>query len=212
MQTVPRRFEGKSIVVASHNEGKVREIRELLSPFGIETLSAKELALEEPEETGLTYKANAELKALAAAKAARLPALADDSGLSVKALDGAPGIYSARWAGDPRDFGAAMVKVDEELKERGAEGPDKRVAQFVCALSLAWPDGHFETFLGTVDGVIVWPPRGEKGFGYDPIFLPSGEAETFGEMDQERKHAMSHRANAFRKLIAECFTLKAVGQ
>lgn len=207
---MPRRFEGKSIVVASHNEGKVREIRELLAPFGIETVSAAELDLDEPEETGSTFEANAELKALAAAKAADLPALADDSGLAVAALDGDPGIYSARWAGSPRDFGAAMAKVNQKLSARGAEGPDERVAQFVCALCLAWPDGHMETFRGTVDGVIVWPPRGDKGFGYDPIFLPADEVETFGEMDQARKHEMSHRANAFRKLIAGCFRLKAV--
>ncbi|MEM7499442.1 MAG: RdgB/HAM1 family non-canonical purine NTP pyrophosphatase [Pseudomonadota bacterium] len=192
------------LVVASHNAGKVREIRDLLASFGIETVSAAELGLPEPEETETSYEGNARLKAHAAAKAAGLPALADDSGLSVEALGGAPGIYSARWAEGPdgRDFGRAMRRVwDEVSAAAGGGAPD---AAFVCALSLAWPDGHDETFLGTCGGTLVWPPRGERGFGYDPIFVAAGEGETFGEMTPERKHAMSHRADAFRQLVAAC--------
>ena len=194
--------KGSTLVVASHNEGKVREIRALLEPFGVETRSAAELDLPEPEETGLTFAANAELKACAAAKASGFTALADDSGLAVDALGGEPGIYSARWAGEPRDFDHAMARVNEELGARGARQPLERQARFVCSLCLAHPDGTLETFDGTVEGTIVWPPRGGHGFGYDPIFLPEGETITFGEMDPERKHAMSHRADAFRKLVA----------
>ncbi len=195
-----RRFDEKKLVIASHNAGKVREIGDLMAPFGVEVVSAGELDLPEPEETGDTFVANALLKAHAAAEGANLPALADDSGLAVNALDGAPGIYSARWAGPGKDFNAAMEKVEELL--RGAED---RSASFVCALALAWPDGHAEVFEGTVGGEITWPPTGEKGFGYDPIFTAEGETITFGEMAPERKHALSHRADAFRKLVAACF-------
>lgn len=183
------------IVIASHNPGKVREIGDLLAPFGLAVVSADSLGLPEPEETGVTFAANAELKAMAAAIGARLPALADDSGLVVPALGGAPGVYSARWAGPDRDFGLAMERLRQEL-----DGEADRTAHFVCALALGWPDGTCEVFEGRVDGRLVFPPRGERGFGYDPIFLPDGEAETFGEMAPERKHAMSHRARAFEQL------------
>jgi len=197
-----RRFEGGKLVVASHNQGKVREIRDLLAPFGVETLAAGELGLDEPDETGKTFKANAELKALAAARASGIPALSDDSGLCVEALGGEPGIYSARWAGPDKDFSVAMGKVEAELEARGATD---FAAHFTCALSLAWPDGHLETFEGYVYGSLVWPPRGKGGFGYDPIFEPNGHNITFGEMDARAKHAMSHRAEAFRLLIDACF-------
>jgi XTP/dITP diphosphohydrolase len=202
-----RAFEGDKLVVASHNSGKVREIGDLLAPFSIETLSAGDLGLDEPEETGLTFEANAELKALAAAQASGIPALADDSGLCVDALGGDPGIYSARWAerDGQRDFDLAMEKVHQALVEKGAITEEARSAHFACALTLAWPDGHMETFLGTVEGTLIWPPRGTKGFGYDPIFQPLGLAQTFGEIEPARKHAMSHRANAFRLLIDACF-------
>jgi XTP/dITP diphosphohydrolase len=193
-----RRLEGGKLVIASHNVGKVREIGELLSPFGIEAVSAGALGLPEPEETGVSFAANAELKACAAAKGAMLPALADDSGLVVPALGGAPGIYSARWAGDGLDFMIAMKRVHEGL------GGKDRAAHFVAALALCWPDGHCEIFEGRVDGTLVWPPRGLRGFGYDPMFLPNGQHETFGEMDQREKHAISHRADAFRKLVQAC--------
>lgn len=183
------------IVIASHNPGKVGEIAELLEPFGLSVLRADSLGLPEPEETGLTFAANAELKAVAAAIGAGLPALADDSGLVVPALGGAPGVYSARWAGPDKDFSLAMDRIRAEL---GAQ-PD-RSAFFVCALALAWPDGTCEVFEGRVDGTLVFPARGRNGFGYDPIFLPEGESETFGEMDPARKHAMSHRARAFEQL------------
>ncbi|MBI3443803.1 MAG: RdgB/HAM1 family non-canonical purine NTP pyrophosphatase [Magnetospirillum sp.] len=195
-----RKFEGGRLVIASHNAGKVREIGELLAPFGTEVVSAGALGLPEPEETGESFVENAELKALAAATASGLPALADDSGLAVEALAGAPGIYSARWAGPSKDFAHAMAKVHSVL------GDEKdRSARFVCALTLAWPDGHCESFEGIVEGDIVWPPRGENGFGYDPIFLPKGGTLTFGEMDAAAKHAISHRANAFALLVAACF-------
>lgn len=197
------------LVVASHNEGKVREIRELLAPFGVETLSANELNLPEPEETGLTFVANAELKARAAADASGLIALADDSGLAVDALDGAPGIYSARWAelpdGGGRDFNYAMAKVYEESKKSG--GPD--TARFICALSLAFPNADVHTYEGKVEGQLVWPPRGDKGFGYDPIFQAIGDPLTFAEIDPVAKHAKSHRADAFAKFIAAWFPPKA---
>lgn len=195
-----RRFAGGRLVIASHNAGKVREIGDLLAPFGTEVVSAGTLGLDEPEETGATFVANAELKALAAAKAAGLPALADDSGLAVDALGGDPGIFSARWAGPSKDFGHAMRKIEDALA-----GHDNRRARFVCALALAWPDGHVETFEGTVEGEIVWPPRGGKGFGYDPFFQPLGHDVTFAEMPPEAKHAISHRADAFRRLVAACF-------
>lgn len=199
-----RVLERGRLVVASHNEGKVREIRELLEPWGIETVSAGELDLPEPEETETTFIGNAELKALAAARGAGLPALADDSGLSVDALGGDPGIHSARWAGPSKDFGLAMKKVEQALVAAGADIPEARRAHFVCALCLAWPDGHTETFEGKVFGTLVWPPRGGRGFGYDPMFLPEGRTETFGEMAPEAKHAMSHRAAAFMALVEAC--------
>ena len=192
----------KRLIVASHNPGKVLEISELLGPYGYEAVSAADLGLEEPEETGADFAANAILKAEAAANAANLPALADDSGLAVTALDGAPGIYSARWAGSPRDFGRAMTRVEDELT--AARGDD-RSAVFICALALAEPGTATRVFEGRVGGELVWPPRGTRGFGYDPVFLPKGERKTFGEMDPGRKHAMSHRADAFRKLVAAVF-------
>ncbi len=194
-----RRLQENRLVIASHNPGKLREIADLVAPYGIEAVSAAALGLAEPEETGRTFRANAELKALAAAKGAGLPALADDSGLVVTALGGAPGIHSARWAGPDRDFTRAMAQVQEELGQS-----EDRSAYFLCALALAWPDGHVETFEGRVDGILVWPPRGTRGFGYDPVFLPDGENLTFGEMEPARKHAMSHRARAFARLVAAC--------
>ena len=196
-----RRFPGGKLVIASHNPGKVGEIADLLQPHGVEILSAADLSLPEPEETGETFQANAELKALAAATAAGLPALADDSGVSVDTLGGAPGIYSARWAGPKKDFAMAMQRIERQL----GHDADRR-AHFVCVLSLAWPDGHVESFEGQVHGRLVWPPRGSRGFGYDPMFLPEGRSQTFGEMDPAGKHAISHRAEAFRKLIAGCFS------
>ncbi|MBI08760.1 MAG: non-canonical purine NTP pyrophosphatase, RdgB/HAM1 family [Rhodospirillaceae bacterium] len=195
-----RRFDGGRLVVASHNPGKVQEIDDLLRPFDVEPVSAGELGLPEPVEDGLTFEANAILKAEAAANQSGLPALSDDSGLAVTALDGAPGIFSARWGGPEKDFQHAMQRVQEEI----GENPD-RSAQFVCALALAWPDGHVETFLGSVDGTLVWPPQGDRGFGYDPMFMPLGGDETFSEMDQVHKHTISHRADAFRKLVIACF-------
>ena len=194
------------VVIATHNPGKLREIEELLSPFGVEPVGAAELGLDEPEETGSTFRDNALLKAQAAARGSGLVALADDSGLCVEALDGAPGIYSARWAGAAKDFGAAMARVERELEARGAAPP--RRAAFVCVLALAYPDGAVETFEGRVDGTLVFPPRGTAGFGYDPIFRPDGHERTFGEMSAEEKHgipadgslALSHRARAFQKL------------
>jgi XTP/dITP diphosphohydrolase len=203
-----RRFTEAELVLASHNAGKVREIRALLAPYGIAVLSAGDLGLPEPEETGTTFAANAELKAHAATAASGKPALADDSGLAVDLLDGDPGIYSARWAGPERDFRLAMETVWQRLHDKGAHSPladtDRR-AHFVAALSLAWPDGHCETVEGRVYGTLVWPPRGDKGFGYDPMFVPEGYDITFGEMDPDRKHDISHRADAFRKLTAACF-------
>ena len=195
-----RRFDGGRLVVARHNLGKVREIDDLLRPFDVEPVSAGELGLPEPVEDGLTFEANAILKAEAAANQSGLPALSDDSGLAVTALDGAPGILSARGGGPDKDFQHAMQRVQEEI----GENPD-RSAQFVCALALAWPDGHVETFLGSVAGTLVWPPQGDRGFGYDPMFMPLGGDETFSEMDQVHKHAISHRADAFRKLVTACF-------
>lgn len=201
---MPRRFTGGRLAVASHNAGKVREIRDLLAPYlaplGAGVVSAAELGLPEPEETGQSFTANAELKALAAAMGANVIALADDSGLAVDALNGAPGIYSARWAGPEKDFAVAMRRIETAL----GNAPD-RGARFVCALSLAWPDGHCETFEGTVRGHLTFPPRGGKGFGYDPIFVPAGRDVTFAEMDPGAKHAISHRADAFRQLVAACF-------
>ncbi len=196
-----RLARGARLVVASHNAGKVREIAALLAPFGLDAVSAGTLGLAEPEETGDSFVANAELKARAAAEASGLPALADDSGLEVAALGGAPGIYSARWAGEGRDFADAMARVHREMAAAG-DGDDR--ARFVCALALAWPDGHVETVEGEVRGRVVWPPRGDRGFGYDPMFVADGRAETFGEMAPDAKHAISHRADAFRKLTARC--------
>ena len=195
-----RHFDASKLIIASHNQGKVREIGELLAPFNVETVSAGDLNLPEPVEDGLTFIANAEIKALAAAKAAGIPALADDSGLEVAGLDGEPGIYSARWAGPGKNFTVAMQAVNDKL----GDNPD-RSANFTCALTLAWPDGHTESFEGKVFGALTWPMRGEKGFGYDPVFIPTGHSITFAEMDPTDKHAMSHRANAFKQLINACF-------
>ena len=191
-----RRFTGDRLVIASHNQGKIEEIAVLLAPFGIATISAGALGLPEPEENGDSFEANAALKAAAAAAASGLPALADDSGLVVPALDGAPGMYSARWAGPAKDFRAAMARVQRELGDRD------RSATFVAVLALAWPDSDLELFRGEAAGRLVWPPRGERGFGYDPIFVPEGGAETFGEIEPARKHKISHRARAFAKLVA----------
>jgi len=197
---MPRRFTEPRLVIASHNTGKIREIGDRLQDFDIEIVSAGALDLPEPEETGTTFVANARLKAEAAATGSGLPALADDSGLAVAALGGAPGIYSARWAGETKDFEAAMRQVHDKIGDDTDRG-----AEFVCALALAWPDGHVEIFEGTVDGDLVWPPRGEKGFGYDPIFVPKGYDLTFGEFEPSDKHRISHRADAFAKLVAACF-------
>lgn len=207
---MPRPLEGK-LVIATHNAGKLAEMRELLTPFGITTVSAGELGLPEPEETGASFIANAEIKARAAADHAKTPALADDSGLCVDALDGAPGINSARWAGDSRDFGAAMEKVEQALRAAKAHPPFK--AHFACVLSLAFPGGRTLNFEGKVFGELVFPPRGRLGFGYDPIFLPEGSVRTFGEMSSEEKHsipsdgslALSHRARAFQIFARACF-------
>jgi XTP/dITP diphosphohydrolase len=199
------------LVVATHNAGKLGEMRELLLPYGIDAASAEDLALDEPDETGMTFRDNARIKALAAATASGLPAFADDSGLLVDALDGAPGIYSARWAGPDKNFGRAMAIIDERLRERGATTPEQRKAHFVSALCVAWPDGHLEAFEGRVDGTLIWPPRGNCGFGYDPMFLPDGHTRTFGEMPSDEKHGLpprgkglSHRARAFRQLAEAC--------
>jgi len=199
-----RRLDQGRLIVASHNPGKLREIDDLIGPFGIASVSAGALGLPEPEETGDSFVANALLKAHASAKAGKSPALADDSGLVVDALGGAPGIYSARWAGPTKDFTVAMRKVEDQLQAKGATMPERRRAHFISALALAWPDGHEEVFEGRIDGALVWPPRGTRGFGYDPMFLPDGETETFGEMAPARKHAMSHRARAFRLLVEAC--------
>ncbi|THD37373.1 MAG: RdgB/HAM1 family non-canonical purine NTP pyrophosphatase [Sphingomonas sp.] len=195
-----RKLQPGKLVIASHNEGKVREIRALLAPYGIEPVSAKSLDLPEPEETGTTFVANAELKAMQAADLSGLPALADDSGLCVEALNGDPGIFSARWAGESKDFGLAMQLVEDNLQK--LEPSVDRDAHFVCALALAWPDGHVEWFEGRVDGVLVWPPRGKNGFGYDAMFLPDGHDRTFGEMAADEKTPLTHRADAFRQLVA----------
>lgn len=197
-----RKLQPGKLVIASHNAGKVREIAALLEVHGLEVLSAKELDLPEPEETGTTFVMNAELKARAAADLSGLPCLADDSGLCVEALGGYPGIFSARWAGESKDFGEAMRRIEAKL---GAIEGASRDAHFVCALALAWPDGHVEWFEGRVDGTLVWPPRGDKGFGYDPMFVPDGRSDTFGEIDQDEKHAISHRADAFRQMVAAVF-------
>ena len=200
MRTLMRKLLAGRLVLATHNPGKVVEIAELLGPFGMEMVSAGELGLPEPDETGLTFIANAELKALAAATASGLPALADDSGLCVDALGGAPGIYSARWAGPGKDFSVAMQRVHDEMQG----GVD--AAHFICALCIAWPDGHTQSFEGRVDGRLVWPPRGVNGFGYDPMFLMDGQARTYGEMPRADKEADNHRARAFAQLVAACLT------
>lgn len=197
-----RRFSGERLVLATHNPGKVRELNELVAPFGVAAISAGELGLPEPVEDGDTFVANALIKAHAAAGGSGLPALADDSGLVVPALDGDPGIYSARWAGPDKDFSLAMQKVELALEARGG---DDRAAYFICVLALAWPDGHVEHFEGRVHGHLAWPPRGDGGFGYDPMFVPEGHDLTFGEIEPATKDGMSHRAVAFRCLIDACF-------
>ncbi|MGY9001996.1 MAG: RdgB/HAM1 family non-canonical purine NTP pyrophosphatase [Rhodospirillales bacterium] len=195
-----RRFEGGKLAIASHNPGKVREIQALLNPFEAEVISAGELGLPEPEETGDTFTANAELKARAAAMGANLPALADDSGIVVNGLNGQPGIYSARWGGPAKDFNHAMGRVWTEL-----EAIEDKSAHFTSALALCWPDGHSEIFEGYIHGTIVWPQRGDKGFGYDPIFQPNGHNQTFGELENNVKYSISHRFQAFEKLVEACF-------
>jgi XTP/dITP diphosphohydrolase len=199
---VTRKLQPGKLVVASHNQGKVRELRALLEPHALELLSAKELDLPEPEETGTTFFFNAELKAMSAADLSGLPAISDDSGICVEALGGEPGVYTANWAETPdgRDWTLAMTKVQERLEALGPEV--SRAAYFACVLCIAWPDGHVEAFEGRAHGTLVWPPRGEKGFGYDPMFVPHGYSETFAEMDPEEKHRISHRAEAFAKLKA----------
>ena len=197
----PRQLEAGTLVVASHNEGKVRELRAMLSPWMLTIISAAELDLPEPEENGTTYQENAIIKSRAAAMASGYPALSDDSGFEVSAINNAPGLYSARWAGPSKDFSIAMDKVWTAF---GASGQSDRSCRFVCALSLAWPDGHDETVIGDIAGSLVWPPRGDKGFGYDPIFSPDGYDETFAEVDPEWKHSVSHRARAFSALIDRC--------
>jgi XTP/dITP diphosphohydrolase len=191
---------GSRLVLASHNRGKLREIETLLAPLGIEVVSAGALGLPEPEENAPDFAGNARIKALAAATASGLPALSDDSGFCVAALGGEPGVYSARWAGPAKDFAVAMARVNEKI----GPNPDRR-AWFIAALCLAWPDEHTETFIGRVEGSVVWPPRGEKGFGYDPMFVPAGSTLTFGEVEADAKHAVSHRARAFAQMLASCF-------
>lgn len=195
---------GTRLVVATHNPGKVVEINALIAPFGLEAVSAGALGLSEPDEPGTMFASNARIKSRAAANASKLPALADDSGLCVDALDGAPGIFSARWGGAKKDFNAAMARVHRELEVRGARLSSERSAHFVSALCLSWPDGDDQIFEGRVFGEVVWPPRGTRGFGYDPMFLPDGYEETFGEMDPAEKDKISHRARAFEKFVKGC--------
>jgi XTP/dITP diphosphohydrolase len=209
--SVVRRPITGRLVIATHNPGKLAEMRELLAPYGIDAISAGELDLPEPDEDGMSFRDNGRIKAQAAALATGLPAFADDSGLVVNALDGAPGIHSARWAGPEKNFRRAMETIQVKLYERGATAPEKRKAHFVSALCVAWPDGHVEDFEARVDGTLVWPPRGDKGFGYDPMFLPDGHTRTFGEMSSDEKHGLpprgkglSHRARAFMKLAEAC--------
>lgn len=210
-----RKLETKTIVVASHNAGKIAEIADLIGPFGFSAKSAAELRFAEPDETGTTFEENATIKALASAKASGLPSLSDDSGIVIDALDGAPGVYTANWAereDGSRDFAMAMEKVEKALADKGATEPSQRTARFVSVLCLAWPDGHTELFRGEVEGIVAWPPRGTKGFGYDPIFQPEGYDVTFGEMSAEEKHgwkpgdpqALSHRARAFKIFVETC--------
>jgi XTP/dITP diphosphohydrolase len=205
-----RQITGR-LVIATHNPGKLVEMRELLAVYGVDAISAGELGLAEPEETGSSFRENARIKAQAAAKASNMAAFADDSGLSVDALDGDPGIHSARWAGPDKDFRFAMNKIQTLMVERGAKAAERRRSHFVSALCVAWPDRHVEEFEATVDGIVVWPPRGALGFGYDPLFLPDGQTRTFGEMAAEEKHGLpphgrglSHRARAFLKLAEAC--------
>lgn len=204
-----RKFTEPKLLIASHNRGKVKEIAALVAGRDIEIVTAGDLGIDEPEETGETFRANAQLKAQAAVAATGLPSLADDSGLAVTALHGAPGIYSARWAGPARDFSLAMAKVNAALDEAGAETPDQRRAAFVALMALAWPDGHIEFFEGRIEGVLVWPPRGGNGFGYDPMFMPDGHSRTFGEMSPEEKRGtgggLSHRARALALMADACF-------
>jgi XTP/dITP diphosphohydrolase len=210
-----RKLNTRTIVVASHNKGKIAEIAELIGPFGFSAKSAAELNFEEPDETGTTFEENAAIKALASAKASGLPALSDDSGLVIDALDGAPGVYTANWAetaDGTRDFAMAMEKVEKALADKGVTDPKDRAARFVSVLCLAWPDGHTEMFRGEIEGTVVWPPRGTAGFGYDPVFQPEGFDTTFGEMPSEQKHgwkpgdatALSHRARAFKLFVESC--------
>lgn len=210
-----RKLDTRTIVVASHNKGKIAEIAELIGPFGFSAKSAAELNFNEPDETGTTFEENAAIKALASAKASGLPALSDDSGLVIDALDGAPGVYTANWAetaDGTRDFAMAMEKVEKALADKGAADPKDRTARFVSVLCLAWPDGHTEMFRGEIEGTVVWPPRGTTGFGYDPVFQPEGYETTFGEMPSEEKHgwkpgdatALSHRARAFKLFVESC--------
>lgn len=210
-----RKLDTKTIVVASHNAGKIREIEDLIGPFGFSAKSAAELNFEEPDETGTTFEENATIKALSSAKASGLPALSDDSGIVIDALDGAPGVYTANWAetaNGTRDFAMAMQKVETALAEKGATEAKDRTARFVSVLCLAWPDGHTELFRGEVEGHVVWPPRGTAGFGYDPVFQPVGYETTFGEMNADEKHgwkpgdatALSHRARAFKIFVETC--------
>jgi len=205
-----RRIAGR-LVIATHNPGKLAEMRELLAPYGIDATSAGELGLNEPDETGMDFRENARIKAESAAYATALPAFADDSGLVVDALDGQPGIYSARWAGPDKNFARAMATIEDRLRQRGATTAERRKAHFVSALCVAWPDGHAEEFEARVTGSLVWPPRGDKGFGYDAMFLPDGHDRTFGEMSSDDKHGLpprgkglSHRARAFLKLAEAC--------
>ncbi|MBD9385597.1 RdgB/HAM1 family non-canonical purine NTP pyrophosphatase [Agrobacterium sp. AGB01] len=210
-----RKLDTRTIVVASHNKGKIAEIAELIGPFGFSAKSAAELNFEEPDETGTTFEENAAIKARASAKASGLPALSDDSGLVIDALDGAPGVYTANWAetaDGTRDFAMAMEKVEKALADKGVTDPKDRAARFVSVLCLAWPDGHTEMFRGEIEGTVVWPPRGTAGFGYDPVFQPEGFDTTFGEMPSEQKHgwkpgdatALSHRARAFKLFVESC--------
>lgn len=212
-----RKLDTRTIVVASHNAGKIREIEELIGPFGFSAKSAAELKFAEPDETGTTFEENAAIKALASAKASGMPALSDDSGLVIDALGGDPGVYTANWAereDGTRDFVMAMEKVEKALSEAGAATAEARTARFVSVLCLAWPDGHTEMFRGEVEGTVVWPPRGTKGFGYDPIFQPEGFEKTFGELTSDEKHgwkpgdatALSHRARAFKLFVETCLT------
>jgi len=208
---MPHRQITGQLVIATHNPGKLAEMRDLLAVHGVDAVSVGELGLPEPEESGATFRANARIKAEAAAKASGIAAFADDSGLAVDALDGQPGIHSARWAGPDKDFRLAMNKIQSLLIERGAKAANQRRAHFVSALCVAWPDGHVEEFEATIDGTVVWPPRGTMGFGYDPLFLPDGETRTFGEMPGEEKHGLpprgkglSHRARAFMELARAC--------